>query len=788
MANDSTDLQKRFINSKTELEALKQPQMTVAAETVSTSTAANSVAASANAVTTVTATTTIASTLATTPAGIGNENAPLIAKLRAFCQGCIRYCDAGKEKFLVTQTSTTSTITASNAAGVSAGISSSLIEANSTKYNPTQPRFFAHTNTFDDLQTIFSKGAALLDKNQNTLALAHFYIEFLSFQFTYEAISKKKMLTAKDKKDTGVWFLNKILDLFKTDTYFSDFLQIYKRHVKLETVSGVNDKRLVKHFTDSYLNAITDKVKAYGRKLTKLYKATETQKELIKDQHSPEYLALANKIQFLQSSNNLLREKTDGFHNIMQAGNTALKSSAPLTPAETFCKAFDLDKTILREEADFDEMIPEFNRQQKKLIEMHHQLKKLSEKLEKEQPKLTELEAFKPIDNKLKEIKTEILGKKTSLDILQNSLSNNVLQILRTFTTLPPLQSLRWVNHCHASLVELQTLQTDFIRNLEALLEVCRKEKIERENLKKTKRQLSEMVEENRQLTSLNSFKAEQKEKTMQHKEKVAKRKKNKKKSKNINTNQIGNTQDKNHKSEKYDPFKTAVAVSTTSIATTSTASTAATASTTAITSIEMSANATTTATAATQTAAAAIKQLLNPRQFTLLQDIFSDPIPHHKICYEDVVNLIEEGFKGKVETNGGSHGRLEMVSLGTIIDFIDLEPEDLMNDSNTPDITNTNAANTVVDTLVKPHKPGHNAKTLSRNAVKSFRLTLERAKFTPEIIATAAKTATSENTHGKLVTFDPLHDSKPKLVVKSAAVASEGAKTATALSFGNFH
>jgi hypothetical protein len=68
------------------------------------------------------------------------------------------------------------------------------------------------------------------------------------------------------------------------------------------------------------------------------------------------------------------------------------------------------------------------------------------------------------------------------------------------------------------------------------------------------------------------------------------------------------------------------------------------------------------------------------------------------------------------------------MICIGEIIGFFDIQE----NDDEPP--------KTVSGTLVKPHKPGHNAKTLSQYAVEQFRGTLERAGYTTEIVMQVAE------------------------------------------------
>lgn len=124
----------------------------------------------------------------------------------------------------------------------------------------------------------------------------------------------------------------------------------------------------------------------------------------------------------------------------------------------------------------------------------------------------------------------------------------------------------------------------------------------------------------------------------------------------------------------------------------------------------------------------------LNNTQVNLLTEIFSEPTPHHKIYYQEVVNLIK-ALGGEIESQGGSHRHIKIICLQDIIGFADYQEDN----AKLSEIENPVA--TASGTLVKPHGKSHNPGTLSQFAVKQFRDVLERAGIRPTM-ATLRSTA----------------------------------------------
>lgn len=115
----------------------------------------------------------------------------------------------------------------------------------------------------------------------------------------------------------------------------------------------------------------------------------------------------------------------------------------------------------------------------------------------------------------------------------------------------------------------------------------------------------------------------------------------------------------------------------------------------------------------------------LNNDQKSLLRLIFTEPVPHNKILYPNVINLIA-ALGGEIVSSDGSHQHIKMISIGEIIGYADIPYDDEGNEVE---------GKIVSGVIVRPHGSGHNAKTLSQFAIKQFRLTLERAGFTSEIV-----------------------------------------------------
>lgn len=129
------------------------------------------------------------------------------------------------------------------------------------------------------------------------------------------------------------------------------------------------------------------------------------------------------------------------------------------------------------------------------------------------------------------------------------------------------------------------------------------------------------------------------------------------------------------------------------------------------------------------------LNETLNKDQITLLNSIFEEPKPHRQIQFAQALNLIK-ALGGNIVSVDGSHNHIKMITLKGIIGYADMEDDD---DTATVSAIAASGGNTAVDTVsgivVRPHKPGHNTKKLSRYAVDQLCDTFKRAGFTAELV-----------------------------------------------------